>query len=168
MSTTTEARTTQVFRIYIKATPEKVWAAITDPEWNARYGYPGTTEYDLRPGGKVRALMPAEMVEAMGVPAVGCDGEVIECDPPHRLVQSYRFLFSPEQEAEGFREVTWELSPEDGGITRLTVTHDVTDAPIAAAMIEGSTKLAEGGGGWNWILSGLKTVLETGDPISEF
>ncbi len=168
MSTSTDTRTTQVFRVYIKATPEKVWAAITDPEWNARYGYPGINEYDLKPGGKFQALMPAEMVETMGVPAVGCDGEVIESDPPHRLVQSFRFLFAPEQEAEGAREVTWELVPEDDGITRLTVTHDVTDAPIAAAMIEGSAKLTEGGGGWNWILSGLKTVLETGDAISDF
>ena len=166
MSTATDTRTTQVFRVYIKATPEKVWAAITDPEWNARYGYPGINEYDLKPGGKFQALMPAEMVETMGVPAVGCDGEIIESDPPHRLVQSFRFLFAPEQEAEGAREVTWELVSEDDGITRLTVTHDVTDAPIAAAMIEGSAKLTEGGGGWNWILSGLKTVLETGDAIS--
>ena len=168
MSTATDPRTTQVFRVYIKATPEKVWAAITDPEWNARYGYPGINEYDLTPGGKFQALMPAEMVETMGVPAVGCDGEIIESDPPHRLVQSFRFLFAPEQEAEGAREVTWELVSEDDGITRLTVTHDVTDAPIAAAMIEGSAKLTEGGGGWNWILSGLKTVLETGEAISNF
>ena len=166
MSTATETRTTQVFRVYITATPEKIWDAITDPEWNARYGYPGTNEYDLRPGGKFQSLMPAEMVETMGVPAVGCDGEVVEFDPPHRLVQTFRFCFAPEQEAEGFREVTWEISREDDGITRLTVTHDVTDAPIAAAMIEGSAKLAEGGGGWNWILSGLKTVLETGDAMA--
>ena len=167
MSTATDTRTTQVFRVYIKATPEKIWDAITDPEWNASYGYPGTTEYDLRPGGKFQALMPAEMVETMGVPAVGCDGEVIECDPPHRLVQTWRFCFSPEQEAEGFQHVTWEIVAEHGGITRLTVTHDVTDAPIAAAMIEGSEKLGEGGGGWNWILSSLKTLLETGGPMAE-
>lgn len=62
--------------------------------------------------------------------------------------------------------MTWELVPEHGGITRLTVTHDVTDAPLAAAMIEGSEKLGEGGG-WNWILSSLKTLLETGNAMAE-
>jgi uncharacterized protein YndB with AHSA1/START domain len=165
MTTTTSTRTTQVFRVYIKASPEKVWEAITSPEWNAKYGYPGHTEYDLRPGGAWRALMPADMVAQYGVPEVGVDGEVTEVDPPNRLVLSYRFRFAEDQEAEGFREVTWDLHEENGGVTRLTVTHDVTDAPIAAAMIEGSANLGEGGGGWAWILSDLKTLLETGNAI---
>ena len=165
MTTTTSTRTTQVFRVYIKADPAKVWEAITSPEWNARYGYPGHSEYDLRPGGAFRAVMPAEMVTQYGVPEVACDGEIIELDPPRRLVQSYRFNFAPDQTAEGFHEVTWDLHEEHGGITRLTVTHDVTDAPIAAAMIEGSADLGEGGGGWAWILSDLKTLLETGGAL---
>jgi uncharacterized protein YndB with AHSA1/START domain len=165
MTTTTSTRTTQVFRVYIKASAEKVWEAITSPEWNARYGYPGHSEYDLRPGGAFRALMPAEMVAEHGVPELACDGEVVEVDAPHRLVQTYRFNFAPDQTAEGFHEVTWDLHEEHGGITRLTVTHDVTDAPIAAAMIEGSANLGEGGGGWAWILSDLKTLLETGGAL---
>ena len=165
MTTTTSTRTTQVFRVYIKASPERVWEAITSPEWNSKYGYPGHTEYDLKPGGAWRALMPAEMVTQYGVPEVGVDGEVTEVDPPHRLVCTYRFCFAEDQEAEGFREVIWDLHEEHGGVTRLTVTHDVTDAPIAAAMIEGSANLGEGGGGWAWILSDLKTLLETGDAI---
>jgi len=165
MTTTTSTRTTQVFRVYIKASPEKVWEAITSPEWNSKYGYPGHTEYDLRPGGAWRALMPADMVAQYGVPEVGVDGEITEVDPPNRLVLSYRFRFAEDQEAEGFREVTWDLHEEHGGVTRLTVTHDVTVAPIAAAMIEGSADLGEGGGGWAWILSDLKTLLETGNAI---
>ena len=165
MTTTTSTRTTQVFRVYIKASPERVWEAITSPEWNVKYGYPGHTEYDLRPGGAWRALMPADMVAQYGVPEVGVDGEVTEVDPPNRLVLSYRFRFAADQEAEGFREVTWDLHEENGGVTRLTVTHDVTDAPVAAAMIEGSANLGEGGGGWAWILSDLKTLLETGNAI---
>ena len=56
MTTTTSTRTTQVFRVYIKASPERVWEAITSPEWNVKYGYPGHTEYDLRPGGAWRGL----------------------------------------------------------------------------------------------------------------
>ncbi|MGZ6898107.1 MAG: SRPBCC domain-containing protein [Acidimicrobiia bacterium] len=162
--TTTTTRTTQVFRVYIKATPEAVWEAITSKEWTAKYGYPGHNEYDLRPGGAFRALMPAEMA-GQGVPEVGVDGEVTEVDPPHRLVQTWRFHFMPDQEAEGFHEVTWDIHAEHGGITRLTVTHDVTDAPITAAMIEGSANLGEGGGGWAWILSDLKTLLETGGAL---
>ena len=164
--TDTTTRTTQMHRVYIHATPEQVWQAITDPEWNARYGYPGHTDYDLKPGGAFRAVMPADMVRDFGVPEVGCDGEVVEADPPHRLVQTYRFCFAPEQIAEGFHEVVWEIHPEHGGVTRLTVTHDVTDAPITAAMLEGSTDLQEGGGGWDWILSGLKTLLETGNTLA--
>ena len=118
MTTTTSTRTTQVFRVYIKASPERVWEAITSKEFNAKYGYPGHTEYDLRPGGAWRALMPADMVEQYGVPEVGVDGEVTEVDPPNRLVLSYRFRFAEDQEAEGFREVTWDLHEEHGGVTR--------------------------------------------------
>jgi uncharacterized protein YndB with AHSA1/START domain len=165
MTTTTSTRTTQVFRVYIKASPEKVWEAITSREWTAKYGYPGHSEYDLRPGGAFRALMPAEMAQGAGVPEVVVDGEVVECDPPRRLVQTWRFNFMPEHTAEGFHEVIWDLHEEHGGITRLTVTHDVTDAPMTAAMIEGSADLGEGGGGWAWILSDLKTLLETGNAI---
>ena len=52
------AVTTQVYRVYIRATPQAIWDAITDPSWNARFGYPGTSEYDLRPGGAFRAVSP--------------------------------------------------------------------------------------------------------------
>lgn len=160
----TATRTTQMYRVYIRATPEAVWEAITSPEWTARYGYPGHTEYDLRPGGAFRAVMSAEVI-AMGAPEIGADGEITEIDPPRRLVQTWRFHFMPEQAAEGFHEVTWDVHPEQGGVTRLTVTHDVTDAPVTAAMIEGSANLGEGGGGWPFILSDLKTLLETGGTL---
>ena len=82
------------------------------------------------------------------------------------MVHTWRFLFSPETEAEGFRRVTWEIHAEHGDFTRLTVTHDVTGAPVTAAMLEGSASSDEGGGGWNWILSTLKTALETGAETS--
>lgn len=160
----TDQKTVKMFRVYIRAGAQQVWDAITDPAWNARYGYPGTNEYDLRPGGKFEAVMPAGMLGPD--PFVGVDGEVVECDPPHRLVQTYRFLFTPEQVEEGFHEVVWDVHEEQGGVTRLTVTHDVTNAPIASAMIDGDTDLHEGGGGWAWILSGLKTLLETDTEIA--
>jgi uncharacterized protein YndB with AHSA1/START domain len=160
----TDTTTVKMYRVYIRASAQQVWDAITDPEWNTRYGYPGRTEYDLRPGGAIRAVMPAGMIGPDEF--VGVDGEVVVADAPKRLVQTYRFLFSPEQVEEGFHEVVWDVHEEHGGVTRLTVTHDVTNAPIAAAMIDGDPDLQEGGGGWPWILSGLKTLLETGGSIA--
>ena len=80
MSTMTETGVTQVYRVYIKATPEAIWDAITKPEWNERYGYPGRGEYDLRPGGSYRAVAGAE-AQAMGMPELLVEGEVIELDP---------------------------------------------------------------------------------------
>jgi uncharacterized protein YndB with AHSA1/START domain len=157
--------TTQVFQVFIKATPEAIWQAITDPEWNKKYGYPGHSEYDLRPGGSFRGVSSPEMLAA-GVPEVGVDGEVVEADPPYRLVQTWRFLFTPETEAEGFTRVTWETHEELNGITRLTVTHELEGAPQTALQVAGRAPLEEGGGGWALILSDLKTLLETGSGFA--
>lgn len=165
--TTTTATTTQVHRVYIKATPTAIWEAITSPEWTARYGYQGPVDYDLRPGGAFRAFATPQMRE-FGMPEVVVDGEVVESDPPNRLVQTYRFLFNDDTEAEGFTTLTWEIEVENDSLTRLTVTHDLTDAPIHAAMVAGGeSKLVEGGGGWPWILSDLKTLLESGSGLQE-
>ena len=170
MSTTTHAGTeaqvaTQVYRVYIKATPQAIWDAITDPDWNSKYGYPGTGEYDLRPGGKYLASAD-EAAQAMGMPAELVDGEVIEADPPRKLVQTWRALWSPELVAEGPTRVTWEISDEDNGISQLTVTHELEGAPLHAAQVVSTAPLAQGGGGWTWILSDLKTLLETGNTLT--
>jgi uncharacterized protein YndB with AHSA1/START domain len=164
MTTATETKTVQVHRIYIKATPEAIWDAITKPEWTRRYGYQGIAEYDLRPGGAYRALAPAEM-QAMGMPEVVVDGEVIEADPPRKLVQTWRFLWDEVVKAEGPTRLTFDIEEDDGGYTRLTVTHELENAPGTAAQLAGSdARLHEGGGGWSWVLSDLKTLLETGKP----
>lgn len=92
---------TQVYRIFIRATPEAIWDAITKPEWTRQYGYQAPVEYDLRPGGAYRGLPSAAMVEH-GSPEVIIDGEVIESDPPRRLVQTWRTHWNPEMTAEGF------------------------------------------------------------------
>jgi uncharacterized protein YndB with AHSA1/START domain len=160
----TETTTVQVYRVYIKATPEKIWEAITTPEFSEKYGYRGRTEYDLRPGGSYKAFATEDM-KAMGGPDVMVDGEVLEIDPPHRLVQTYRFLWDPEIVAEGFTRVTWEIEKETGGLCKLTVTHDVSNAPKHAAMVVGIGPLEQGGGGWPWILSDLKSLLETGSSL---
>ena len=155
--------TTQVSRVYIKASPEAIWDAITDPEWNERYGYPGRSEYDLRPGGAFRAVAPPDAV-AMGMPEIVADGEVVEADPPRRLVQTWRFLYEP-LESEGFTRLTWDIEEDDGGVTRLTVTHELENAPMTAEQVASVARIFEGGGGWTMILSDLKSLLETGSPM---
>ena len=101
---------------------------------------------------------------SMGIPHVVVDGEVVEADPPKKLVQTYRFLFSDEMKAEGFTRVTWEIEPAAATFTRLVVTHELSGAPIMAAMV--ASKFSEmGTGGWSWILSDMKSVIETGATL---
>src|SRR5687768_7137823 len=152
--------TTQIHEIYIKATPLAIWDAITKPEWTERYGYGGRVEYDLVKGGAFKAFATPQM-RAMGMEEVVIDGEVVEVNPPNKLVQTYRFLFNDAMKSEGFTKITWEIEVAAQGFTRLTVTHDLEGAPIMASMV--SSKFSEmGTGGWSWILSDLKSVLETG------
>jgi uncharacterized protein YndB with AHSA1/START domain len=163
MTTMTETSvTTQVYQVFIKATPEAIWEAITSPEWTRRYGYQAPVEYDLRPGGAFRGL-PSDAMTAYGAPEVILDGEVVEADPPRRLVQTWRPLWDPEMTAEGFTRLTWEIDAGDGGVTKLTVTHELEGAPKTAVQVAG--EIPDAGGGWSWILSDLKTLLETGAPL---
>ena len=166
-TTTTDTVTTQVFRVHIKATPEAIWEAITSPEWTARYGFRAPSEYELRPGGSFRSLACEEM-KAMGAPDVIGEGEVLEADAPNRLVQTWRMLFEPNQAAEPLTKLTWEIEAVGDGVSRLTVTHDLADAPIHAALVSGA--VVEGlegtGAGWPFILSDLKTLLETGSAMA--
>jgi uncharacterized protein YndB with AHSA1/START domain len=158
--------TTQIYRVYIKAKPEAVWDAITKPEWTEKYGYGGQADYDLRPGGHYRGIASEEM-RAMGAPEVAVDGEVIEVDPPYRLVQTWRMAMDPEMAAEGFTRVTYEIEETKGGSTRLTVTHDLEGAPKLAALVAGELEDTGAGGGWSWVLSDLKSLLETGKGLGE-
>lgn len=163
-SVTTHSPTTRIHEIYIKATPETIWDAITNPEWTAKYSYHTRAEYELKPGGKFRHRANEQMI-AMGLPETCIDGEVLEAHPPYKLVQTFRFLFAPEDKAEGFTRVTWEIEPNDSGFCRLTVIHELAGAPRMAAAT--SSKFdGRGGGGWNWILSDLKSLLETGKTLS--
>jgi uncharacterized protein YndB with AHSA1/START domain len=161
MTTMTETKTTQVYQVFIKATPEAIWDAITKPEWTQRYGYRSIAEYDLRPGGSYRGKATPEF-QAMGMPEVVVDGEVIEVDPPRRLVHSWRFLWD-EAKAEGPTRVTFEIAEGQAGVSRLTVTHELENAPITAAQLAGEIEGA--GGGWPFVLSDLKTLLETGESL---
>jgi uncharacterized protein YndB with AHSA1/START domain len=156
--------TVQVYRVYIKATADAIWEAITKPEWTARYGYGGLSEYDLRPGGAYVGRANAGMI-AHGAPEVAVDGEVIEVDPPRKLVQTFRMLMDPSVAAEGFTRLTYEIVEGGSGVCTLTVTHDLTGAPGMAALMRGDLEEMGAGGGWAWTLSGLKTLLETGKEM---
>jgi uncharacterized protein YndB with AHSA1/START domain len=156
----TRIATTQVYEVYIRATPQAIWDAITSPEWTMKYGYKGAVDFELRPGGAFRHHSTPEMC-AFGLPDVVVDGTVEEAVPPKKLVHTYRFLFSDAHKAEGFTRVTWEIEPVSAGFTRLTVVHELEGAPIMAGMV--ASKFSEQGtGGWGWILSDMKSLLETG------
>ncbi len=163
MSTTDTLTTTQVHRVYIKAAPQAIWDAITTTAWTERFGYGGGVDYDMRPGGRFQALASAEMKQ-YGAPDITVDGEVVESDPPRKLVQTWRLLMDDEIAAEGFTRLTYEIETMESGISRLTVVHDLTGAPKLAALVGGQSD-QQGGGGWPWVLSGLKTLLETGEVL---
>lgn len=166
MSTMTTANTTQVYRVYIRTSPEAVWDAITKPEWTERYGYGGVADYDLRLGGRAIMRPGAAMKAYPGVPAVIIDGEIVESDPPRKLVQTWRMLMDPTLEAEGFTRLTHEIESLDGGVTKLTVIHELEGAPGLASMVAGESESGGAGGGWAWVLSDLKTLLESGSAMA--
>jgi uncharacterized protein YndB with AHSA1/START domain len=172
MTTATETTTTQVYRVYIKASAQAIWDAITKPEWTNRYGYTGFAEYDLRPGRPyvVRAnddFKAAAAAQGYPCPDVVVDGEVVEADPPHRLVVTWRMLMDADIAAEGFTRVTYEIKELDG-FCRLTLTHDLEGAPRSAVLVSGSFEDMGGGGGGGhaWVLSDLKSLLETGKTLA--
>ena len=158
-----QSTTTQVYRVFIKATPQAIWDAITKPEWAEKYGYGTRVEYGLAPGGLYRAFAN-EPMKAHGAPDVIIVGEVVLADPPRKLVQTWHPVWDPGSAAEAVTRLTWEIQEDKGGITRLTVTHDVTGAPLAASMVAG--QVPDAGGGWSYILSDLKTLLETGKSLA--
>jgi uncharacterized protein YndB with AHSA1/START domain len=164
MTTMTETAT-QVYRVYIRTTPERIWDAITKPEWSARYGYGGTVDYDLRPGGQFKAYTSEEM-RRHGAPDLAIDGEVIESDPPHRLVLSWRMVMDEGLAAEGFTRLTYEIEEQEAGVCKLTLVHELEGARRLGALMRGDFEAEGAGGGWAWVLSDLKSLLETGAKMS--
>ncbi|WP_035847477.1 ArsR/SmtB family transcription factor [Kitasatospora azatica] len=141
----------KVFEIYIRTTPERLWEAITDPDIRARYNFGARVTSDYRPGSRYEMNATAPD----GTPVPLGEGEIIEIDPPRKLVQSMVALWSDEVKSEGTSRVTWEIEPV-GDSCRLLVTHD--------HLREGAND--ELYGGWPMILSGLKTWLETGQLLT--
>jgi len=143
--TTMTAQTTQVYSVFIKATPEQVWDAITKPDFTEQYFF--GARIDIKDGRRLTTLGEMEW-----------DEEVLEAEAPTRLVHRFVAAYDPDMGAEEPSRVTWEIEPQDGGITKLTVVHD---------QLESAPKTAESvAGGWMYILSGLKTLLETGKPLA--
>ncbi|HET6681933.1 MAG TPA: SRPBCC domain-containing protein [Gemmatimonadaceae bacterium] len=139
----------RIFEIYIKTTPERLWQAITDPEQRSQFNFGVAVHSDWTPGSSYAGI-PMQAPELRIF-----EGENLEIEEPRRLVQSYRALWSDDAKAEGTSRVTWEIEPV-GDSCRLTVTHDQLrdDAPPDLY------------GGWPMVLSGLKTLLETGKRLT--
>jgi uncharacterized protein YndB with AHSA1/START domain len=137
----------KVFEIYIKTTPERLWEAITDPQMRAKYTFGVETNSDWTAGSGYKASVPGVIDIATG--------ENLEVDPPRRLVQSFTALWSDDVKAAGTSRVTWEIEPV-GDSCQLIVTHDQLPEDANPELY----------GGWPQILSGLKTLLETGESLT--
>ena len=148
---TTDAKPRLVYQIIIKAPPERVWAAITTSEFTSRYYYGSTLQTDLTVGSPFTYHMPN------GSPIV--EGNVVASEPPNRLVHTYHSLWPPMNEDAPTR-VTWELEAMPGGVTKVTVVHEDFHGQTA-------TYTGLQSGGWTWILSNMKTLLETGEPLPQ-
>ncbi len=135
-----------VFEIYIKTTPERLWKAITDPEMRAKYNFGMQVESDWREGSDYKGGVPGAVDLVFG--------DNLEVNPPKRLVQTFNAVWSDDVKAAGASRVTWEIT-EVGTSCCLTVIHDQLPADANSELW----------GGWPMILSGLKTLLETGETL---
>ncbi|MEZ5273971.1 MAG: SRPBCC family protein [Ilumatobacteraceae bacterium] len=145
------ALTRHQYRIYVKATPERVWQGITDPAFTRRYFHRTAIESTFQPGAPVKYLM------ADGSDAV--EGVIEVAEPPHRLVMTWRFLYDPALAEEPPGRVEWVLTEAGEGMTRVDVSHgDLARSPHTWAHVKD---------GWVWILDNLKTLLETGEPLPD-
>jgi uncharacterized protein YndB with AHSA1/START domain/DNA-binding transcriptional ArsR family regulator len=136
----------KIFEIYIKTTPERLWEAITDAKMRSKYTFGAVVTSDWKRGSRYEAL-------GNGNPIFG--GENIEVDPPRRLVQTFLADWGDDVRQEGTSRVTWEIE-QVADSCKLTVTHDQLRAGANPQLY----------GGWPMILSGLKTLLETGSLLT--
>jgi uncharacterized protein YndB with AHSA1/START domain len=134
-----------VYTTYIKTTPEKLWEALTSPEMTKLYWFGAHLESEWKPGSPWKILFPDGRVAD--------SGELLECDPPRRMVIKWRNEWSPELKAEGYSRCTMDIEQTDGAV-KLTVMHTI-DRPE-------SKFIGAVSGGWPKILSNLKSLLETG------
>ena len=139
-----------IYVIYIRTTPEKLWKALLDPEFTRQYWVGTHQESEWKRGASWRIMIPDGRVAD--------SGEVLEIDPPRKLVLAWQNEFVPELRAEGPSRLTYELE-EEGKSVKLTVTHEM-DKPQSQLIEKVS-------GGWPHILASLKSLLETGESLEE-
>ncbi|MBI1360924.1 MAG: ATPase [Alphaproteobacteria bacterium] len=139
-----------VYVVHIRTTPEKLWAALTQPEFTKRYWCETWQESEWKPGASWRAMIPDGRVADTG--------EIKVYDPPKKLVLTWENQFVPEMKAEGHSLLTYEITPTEGGV-KLVLTHEM-DRP--------ESKLIDAvSNGWPPLISSLKSLLETGEPLAE-
>jgi uncharacterized protein YndB with AHSA1/START domain len=148
LKTRLEERMEKVFEIYIKTTPERLWEALTDSDQRSKYSFGTRVSSDWTPGSQYEFTGP----DGSGIWG---EGENLEVDPPRRLVQSFRALWSDEVKAEGTSRITYEIEPV-GDSCLLRVVHDELREDANDELY----------GGWPMVLSGLKTLLETGEELT--
>lgn len=137
-----------VYVTYIRTTAEKLWSALTEPEFTRKFWADTVQECEWKQGAKWKLVVPDGRVAD--------EGEVIEIDRPHKLAITWRNHLFAEMTAEGYSRMTYELEPK-GGTVKLTVTH---------SMDKSESKLVKAvSNGWPQILASLKSLLETGEPL---
>jgi uncharacterized protein YndB with AHSA1/START domain len=147
--TTSAITGTQVYQLYINATQQRVWDAITTPHIVARFFSGARVEGTYQPGTQIRTAS-ADGSQEWG------NNTVLESDPPRKLVHTWRSLYDAELAAEPESRVTWEIEAMPGGYARLTLIHD---------QLEAAPKTAASVTGWPYYLSSLKSLVETGRPL---
>jgi uncharacterized protein YndB with AHSA1/START domain len=137
-----------VYVIYIRTSPEQLWSALTSPDFMKQYWFGMHFQTDWKTGSSWRLLFPDGRVADTG--------EIVEIDPPRRLVLKWRNDFRPELKSEGYARCTIDLEPTPGAV-KLTITHvmDRTESKFIEAV----------SGGWPRIVSNLKSLLETGEIV---
>ena len=142
------ARSTFVYVTYIRTTPEKLWSALTDAEFMKQYWFGVHCESHWTPGS------PWKLVSEDG--QILDAGEIIEAEPPRRLVIRWQHQNKPELKAEGASQCTMELEPS-GAAVKLSITHTIEREP--------SKLIVAVSGGWPKVISNLKSLLETGAVV---
>jgi uncharacterized protein YndB with AHSA1/START domain len=145
-----------VFEIYIRTTPEKLWQALTDGEMTKNYYFGSRAQSDWKAGSKYQYFGAESRPDSESTPMI--DGEILESDPPRRLVMSFNPLWAGGGQAVDYQtsRVTYEIT-QMGEACKLSLVHDQLEA--------GHPLTQEFFGGWSNILSALKTWLETGEPL---
>jgi len=138
-----------VYVTYIRTTPEKLWAALTLPEFTRKFWVDTIQDCEWKKGAAWRLMAPDGRVADAG--------EVVEIDPPRKLVLTWQNHLFAEITAEGYSRMTYLLEPE-AGVVKLTLTHTI-ERPESKLIKAVST-------GWPHILASLKTLIETGEPLA--